>query len=79
VNSALWWKPHPSDWDVNFPTGWKHHDMKGLVDKVWDLIPGVSTYWHHDRDCVDDWRRHTFRLETANSTSSKVLTPYQRV
>jgi hypothetical protein len=42
VNSALWWKPHPSDWDVNFPAGWKNDDMKSLVEKVWSWIPGVS-------------------------------------
>ncbi|KAH8708361.1 hypothetical protein GQ44DRAFT_816105 [Phaeosphaeriaceae sp. PMI808] len=34
VNSALWWKPHPSDWDVNFPAGWKSSDMQKSVDKT---------------------------------------------
>jgi hypothetical protein len=79
VNSALWWKPHPSDWDVNFPSGWKYEDMKGLTDKVWGLIPGVSE--HQIRDCIlaDIGQRHTFHLETANSTYSKVLIPSQRV
>jgi len=42
VNSALYWKPHPSDFDINFPTGWKSADMQSLIAKVWDLIPGVS-------------------------------------
>ncbi|KAH4900828.1 hypothetical protein HBI80_150360 [Parastagonospora nodorum] len=41
VNSALYWKPHPSDFDVNFPTGWKSADMQSLIAKVWDLIPGT--------------------------------------
>lgn len=42
VNSALWWKPHPSDWDVNFPVGWKTVDMQKHVQTVWNRIPGVS-------------------------------------
>ncbi|KAH7067379.1 cellobiose dehydrogenase [Paraphoma chrysanthemicola] len=43
VNSALWWKPHPSDWDANFPAGWKTIDMQRHVDKVWERIPGTYT------------------------------------
>ncbi|KAF2279725.1 FAD/NAD(P)-binding domain-containing protein [Westerdykella ornata] len=41
VNSALWWKPHPRDWDLNFPEGWKNKDMQTHVDKVWQRIPGT--------------------------------------
>jgi choline dehydrogenase-like flavoprotein len=41
VNSALWWKPHPRDWDV-FPDGWKNADMEKLVDRVWETVPDVS-------------------------------------
>ncbi|KAF1850407.1 GMC oxidoreductase [Cucurbitaria berberidis CBS 394.84] len=41
VNSALWWKPHPSDWDVNFPVGWKNSDMQKHVETVWQRIPGT--------------------------------------
>jgi hypothetical protein len=42
VNSALWWKPHPGDWDRNFPDGWKSTDMAKSTDKVFQRIPGVS-------------------------------------
>ncbi|KAF2463115.1 FAD/NAD(P)-binding domain-containing protein [Lindgomyces ingoldianus] len=41
VNSALWWKPHPRDWDINFPTGWKNSDMQNDTDKVFQRIPGT--------------------------------------
>jgi hypothetical protein len=78
VNSALWWKPHPSDWNVNFPTGWKNDDMKGLMDKVWDLIPGVGVHRCRDLDRANASQRHTIPLETANSTYSKALIPYRR-
>jgi len=43
VNSALWWKPHPDDFDRNFPPGWKNSDMTKHIDTVWQRIPGVST------------------------------------
>ncbi|KAF1999940.1 GMC oxidoreductase [Amniculicola lignicola CBS 123094] len=42
VNSALWWKPHTRDWDLNFPTGWKAKDMQPLIEKVWNRIPGTQ-------------------------------------
>jgi cellobiose dehydrogenase (acceptor) len=42
VNAGLWWKPHPRDWDLNFPEGWKASDMKAATDKVFSRIPGVS-------------------------------------
>jgi hypothetical protein len=79
VNSALWWKPHPNDWDVNFPAGWRYKDMKDLTEKVWGLIPGVSQ--DQLRNCIraDIWQRHTFHLETANSIYNKALTPSQMV
>ncbi|KAF2651401.1 GMC oxidoreductase [Lophiostoma macrostomum CBS 122681] len=41
VNSALWWKPHPRDWDLNFPAGWKSTDMAKDTDKVFQRIPGT--------------------------------------
>ncbi|KAF2728141.1 cellobiose dehydrogenase [Polyplosphaeria fusca] len=40
VNSALYWKPHPQDWDYNFPTGWKSSDMANATAKVFSRIPG---------------------------------------
>lgn len=43
VNAALWWKPVPVDWDVNFPTGWKSADMKAATDAVFKRIPGTDT------------------------------------
>ena len=27
INSALYWKPHSRDWDLNFPEGWKAKDI----------------------------------------------------
>lgn len=41
VNSALWWKPHPNDWDRNFPDGWKSSDMADSTVKTFLRIPGV--------------------------------------
>ncbi|KAJ4291666.1 hypothetical protein N0V90_009561 [Kalmusia sp. IMI 367209] len=42
VNSALWWKPHPDDWNRNFPDGWKNTDMQKSTDKVFQRIPGTT-------------------------------------
>ncbi|OAG04148.1 cellobiose dehydrogenase [Paraphaeosphaeria sporulosa] len=42
VNSALWWKPHPADWDRNFPDGWKSTDMAKSTEKVFQRIPGTT-------------------------------------
>jgi len=43
INSGLYWKPHPDDWNMSFPVGWKAPDMKAAVDKVFDRIPGTTT------------------------------------
>jgi len=43
VNSALYWKPHPRDWDLNFPAGWKNSDMVKHTDTVFKRIPGTYT------------------------------------
>ncbi|KAK5653628.1 hypothetical protein OQA88_8658 [Cercophora sp. LCS_1] len=41
INSGLYWKPHPDDWNLSFPTGWKDPDMKAAVDKVFERVPGT--------------------------------------
>ncbi|KAK4156344.1 cellobiose dehydrogenase [Chaetomidium leptoderma] len=41
VNAGLWWKPHPDDWDVNFPAGWRSKDVVAATDRVFSLIPGT--------------------------------------
>ncbi|KAF2703824.1 GMC oxidoreductase [Pleomassaria siparia CBS 279.74] len=41
VNSALWWKPHPRDFDLNFPSGWKTADMVNHTNTVFSRIPGT--------------------------------------
>ncbi|CAK7231545.1 hypothetical protein SBRCBS47491_007967 [Sporothrix bragantina] len=41
VNSGLWWKPNPRDWDSNFPDGWKFDDMVNATDRVFSRIPGT--------------------------------------
>ncbi|KAK5651942.1 hypothetical protein OQA88_11484 [Cercophora sp. LCS_1] len=41
VNAGLWWKPHPADWDTNFPIGWRSSDLKEATDKVFKRIPGT--------------------------------------
>ncbi|KAK0710759.1 cellobiose dehydrogenase [Lasiosphaeris hirsuta] len=41
VNAGLWWKPHPDDWDTNFPTGWQSKDLVGPTEKVFSRIPGT--------------------------------------
>ncbi|KAK0611698.1 cellobiose dehydrogenase [Immersiella caudata] len=43
INSALYWKPHPDDWNLSFPAGWKDADMKAAVDKVFTRLPGTTT------------------------------------
>lgn len=53
VNSALWWKPHPGDWDRNFPDGWKAADMAAYTDKVFDRIPGVRGLSAEDETSAD--------------------------
>ncbi|KAH7635542.1 hypothetical protein B0T09DRAFT_379333 [Sordaria sp. MPI-SDFR-AT-0083] len=42
VNAGLWWKPHPVDWDSNFPTGWQSKDMEAATQKVFSRIPGTT-------------------------------------
>lgn len=42
VNAGLWWKPNPSDWDVNFPAGWKSKDMDAATKRVFSRIPGTD-------------------------------------
>ncbi|KAK8003575.1 hypothetical protein PG989_003294 [Apiospora arundinis] len=42
VNSGLWWKPHPADWDYAWPAGWKSTDLVGATDKVFARIPGTT-------------------------------------
>jgi len=41
INSGLYWKPHPDDWNVSFPVGWKNPDMQAAVNKVFTKIPGT--------------------------------------
>ncbi|TLD13429.1 uncharacterized protein PgNI_03000 [Pyricularia grisea] len=41
VNAGLWWKPHPLDWDENFPAGWKSSDTRQATDRVFSRIPGT--------------------------------------
>ncbi|KAK0612791.1 cellobiose dehydrogenase [Bombardia bombarda] len=43
VNAGLWWKPHPADWDTNFPEGWRNKDLAAATDKVFSRIPGTTT------------------------------------
>ncbi|KAK3944430.1 cellobiose dehydrogenase [Diplogelasinospora grovesii] len=42
VNAGLWWKPHPADWDTNFPDGWKNQDLVSATDRVFSRIPGTT-------------------------------------
>jgi cellobiose dehydrogenase (acceptor) len=43
VNAALWWKPNPTDWDYNFPSGWKASDMTAATNRVFGRIPATTT------------------------------------
>ncbi|KAK4651108.1 hypothetical protein QC762_611360 [Podospora pseudocomata] len=43
VNAGLWWKPHPEDWDTNFPAGWQTKDLAAATDRVFSRIPGTIT------------------------------------
>ncbi|EAA28998.1 cellobiose dehydrogenase [Neurospora crassa OR74A] len=43
VNAGLWWKPHPQDWNYNFPEGWKSRDTVPATNRVFGRIPGT---WH---------------------------------
>ncbi|RYP90177.1 hypothetical protein DL770_003713 [Monosporascus sp. CRB-9-2] len=42
VNAGLWWKPHPADWDINFPAGWQSKDMANFTERVFSRIPGTT-------------------------------------
>ncbi len=42
VNSGLWWKPHPADWDTNFPDGWQNKDVAAATDRLFARIPGTT-------------------------------------
>ncbi|PSK36656.1 Cellobiose dehydrogenase [Elsinoe australis] len=39
VNAALWWKANPTDFDYNFPEGWKSADMEESIGRVFEKIP----------------------------------------
>lgn len=39
VNAGLWWRAHPSDFDYNFPEGWKSSDMEAAVARTFERIP----------------------------------------
>ncbi|GAB7364230.1 hypothetical protein MBLNU230_g4779t1 [Neophaeotheca triangularis] len=39
VNSGLWWRPNPEDFDYNFPEGWQGADMEEAVARAFDRIP----------------------------------------
>ncbi|ERS96200.1 hypothetical protein HMPREF1624_07109 [Sporothrix schenckii ATCC 58251] len=42
VNSGLWWKPNPQDWNWNFPDGWKFDDIVEATSAVFSRIPGTT-------------------------------------
>ncbi|KAI1810818.1 cellobiose dehydrogenase [Poronia punctata] len=42
VNSGLWWKPHPQDWDYTWPEGWKSDELADATSRVFDRIPGTT-------------------------------------
>lgn len=80
VNSALWWKPHPRDWDVNFPSGWKSSDMQSSVDKAWSRMPGVCCNFGNLRGhfvLTND--RLTSHLKMENYTINKASMQSQKV
>ncbi|KAL2128620.1 hypothetical protein VTI74DRAFT_8936 [Chaetomium olivicolor] len=43
VNAGLWWKPHPPDWDVNLPEGWRSKDVAAATERVFSRMPGTIT------------------------------------
>jgi cellobiose dehydrogenase (acceptor) len=70
VNAGLWWRPNPSDWDVNFPAGWKSADMAAATERVFSRIPGTD---HPSMDGIrylqDGFNVITTGLASANWTS----------
>ncbi|KAI1260951.1 hypothetical protein F5Y18DRAFT_431739 [Xylariaceae sp. FL1019] len=42
VNAGLWWKPHPEDWNENFPAGWHDTDLTASTQQVFSRIPGTT-------------------------------------
>ncbi|KAI1343501.1 putative cellobiose dehydrogenase [Xylariaceae sp. FL0016] len=42
VNSGLWWKPHPMDWDYLWPEGWRSGDVAAATTRVFEKIPGTT-------------------------------------
>ncbi|KXT01440.1 hypothetical protein AC578_9541 [Pseudocercospora eumusae] len=39
VNAGLWWKANPSDFDVDFPKGWKSSDMEAAIERTFERVP----------------------------------------
>ncbi|KAE8445026.1 hypothetical protein EG329_014032 [Mollisiaceae sp. DMI_Dod_QoI] len=70
VNAGLWWKPVPSDWDVNFPAGWKSSDMAAATERVFSRIPGTDLpSMDGKRYLQDGFNLITGGLANANWTS----------
>ncbi|KAI1759566.1 putative cellobiose dehydrogenase [Hypoxylon sp. FL1150] len=42
VNSGLWWKPHPDDWDYSWPEGWHSTDVADATARLFERIPGTT-------------------------------------
>lgn len=42
VNSGLWWKPHPDDWDHSWPEGWRSTDVVDASERLFERIPGTT-------------------------------------
>ena len=39
VNAGLWWRANPSDFDYNFPEGWKASDVEPAIARTFERIP----------------------------------------
>lgn len=61
INAGLWWNPNPTDWDFNFPTGWKATDMASASARVFARIPGTDT------PSMDDERYYTEGFDVLSS------------
>ncbi|KAK8091318.1 Cellobiose dehydrogenase [Apiospora phragmitis] len=68
INAGLWWKPHTTDWDYNFPSGWKASDMAGATSRLY-LQQGYDVLatglrkggWKEvTANAANDQKNHTF-------------------
>jgi cellobiose dehydrogenase (acceptor) len=63
INAGFFFEPPASDFDIYFPTGWKHKDVAKAIDRVYDTVPSNQVYSQDDK----------YYLQTGYSAAKKWL------